>query len=157
MLNARLTTLAQELWGQVLRAGDVAVDATAGNGHDTAFLAAAVGPTGTVHAFDVQQPALDATRRLLGERLAPGAAPALHCHLQSHAELLQHVAPGSARLVVFNLGALGSWRCCCVLLLCAAACCGLVPPAVAGLLGAAAAVGWCWELPLPALLGRLSL
>lgn len=39
---------------QVLRPGDVAVDATAGNGHDTLFLAQAVGPSGTVYAIDVQ-------------------------------------------------------------------------------------------------------
>jgi predicted methyltransferase len=39
---------------QVLRPGDTVVDATAGNGQDTLFLAEAVGPTGTVYALDVQ-------------------------------------------------------------------------------------------------------
>ena len=53
-------------------AGDVTVDATAGNGHDTLFLANRVGPEGHVFAFDVQPEALDVTRRLLEEnRIAP--------------------------------------------------------------------------------------
>ena len=40
--------------GQVLRPGDMAVDATAGNGADTLALARMVGPRGVVHAIDVQ-------------------------------------------------------------------------------------------------------
>lgn len=105
MAHGRLTTVAQSLWGQVLRPGDTAVDATCGNGHDTAFLAAAVGPGGTVHAFDVQQAAIGAARQRLASSVAAAAIPALHFHLQSHADMRRHVADGSARLVVFNLGA----------------------------------------------------
>ena len=36
-----------------LKEGDVAVDFTMGNGHDTAFLSKTVGPTGRVYAFDI--------------------------------------------------------------------------------------------------------
>ncbi len=39
---------------QVVQAGDTVVDATAGNGHDTLFLAKLVGPSGAVYAIDVQ-------------------------------------------------------------------------------------------------------
>lgn len=45
---------AQELWEHLCRPGDTVVDATCGNGHDTLCLARAVGPSGTVFAFDVQ-------------------------------------------------------------------------------------------------------
>lgn len=94
----------------------------AGNGHDTLFLARAVGPAGAVFAFDVQAPALEATRHALDAGLPLGAAPSLHLLHESHAALGQHVAPGSARLVAFNLGFLpggdkelvtqvGSWWC----------------------------------------------
>jgi hypothetical protein len=38
----------------VLQPGDVAVDATCGNGHDSLFMAQAIGPTGELHAVDVQ-------------------------------------------------------------------------------------------------------
>lgn len=50
--------------------GDIAVDATAGNGHDTLYLANLVGDDGYVYAFDVQKEAVDATlHRLLDNSL----------------------------------------------------------------------------------------
>jgi len=45
--------------------GSLVIDATAGNGHDTLFLAKLVGPTGLVLAFDIQQEALEKTRAAL--------------------------------------------------------------------------------------------
>ncbi len=57
----RLTQLAQDLVRARLSAGMVAVDATAGNGHDTLFLAKSVGPTGIVYAIDIQSAAIEAT------------------------------------------------------------------------------------------------
>lgn len=39
---------------QVLQPGDVAVDATCGNGHDSLFMAQCIGPTGQLHAVDLQ-------------------------------------------------------------------------------------------------------
>ncbi|PNH03525.1 putative rRNA methylase ytqB, partial [Tetrabaena socialis] len=54
LAGPRLTTITQAVWSQVLRPGDTAVDATCGNGHDTLFLARAVGPGGHVFAFDIQ-------------------------------------------------------------------------------------------------------
>ena len=45
--------------------GSLAVDATAGNGNDTLFLAGLVGPAGLVLAFDIQPEALEKTRAAL--------------------------------------------------------------------------------------------
>ena len=45
--------------------GSLAVDATAGNGNDTLFLARLVGPAGLVLAFDIQPEALAKTRAAL--------------------------------------------------------------------------------------------
>ena len=56
---------AQELVQTVVSAGDVVVDATCGNGHDTVFLAALVGTAGQVYAFDIQPQALAATKKKL--------------------------------------------------------------------------------------------
>lgn len=56
---------------QHLRAGEVAVDFTMGNGNDTLFLSKAVGEEGRVYAFDIQQAALESTRRLLCSEGAP--------------------------------------------------------------------------------------
>lgn len=46
---------------EVLKPGDLALDLTAGTGSDTLFLARAVGATGRVVAFDIQEQALAAT------------------------------------------------------------------------------------------------
>lgn len=50
-----------------LNEGQIAIDATMGNGHDTLFLANLVGKTGCVHAFDIQNIAIERTNALLTE------------------------------------------------------------------------------------------
>ena len=40
---------------KVVEPGDFVIDATMGNGHDTAFLAELVGPSGEVFAFDIKR------------------------------------------------------------------------------------------------------
>ncbi|MFO0824726.1 MAG: class I SAM-dependent methyltransferase [Gemmataceae bacterium] len=57
----RLTELAHDAVRAVLRPGDIAIDATCGNGHDTRFLAEIVGPDGRVWAFDTQTQAIERT------------------------------------------------------------------------------------------------
>ncbi len=52
--GGKLTAVAQTYWQSVVRAGDCVVDATAGNGHDSLFLARLVGPAGLLYSFDVQ-------------------------------------------------------------------------------------------------------
>ena len=54
-----------------LTEGDVAVDFTMGNGNDTLFLSRAVGESGRVYAFDIQEEALDSTRAHLEANGAP--------------------------------------------------------------------------------------
>ncbi len=57
----RLTDQAHELIAAVLQSGETAIDATAGNGHDSLFLCQKVGLEGSVYALDIQQRALDQT------------------------------------------------------------------------------------------------
>jgi ubiquinone/menaquinone biosynthesis C-methylase UbiE len=97
----RPTTLAQEILRPLIAPGDVVIDATAGNGHDTLFLAEAVGPDGRVLAFDVQEAALDASRVLLTEAELAGRVA---FHQESHAGMESHAAAGSVAVVMFNLG-----------------------------------------------------
>ena len=105
MRQARVTSFAQELWQQVVQPGDCVVDATCGRGHDTAWLAKAVGPNGMVHAFDIQPAAIEATQQLVASSLPHGApGPAVYYHQASHVEMLQRVGSGCARLISFNLG-----------------------------------------------------
>ena len=54
-----------------LKEGDIAVDFTMGNGHDTEFLSKTVGESGHVYAFDVQQMALESTAKNLKESGCP--------------------------------------------------------------------------------------
>ena len=63
----RLTEMAHSLVSLWLRPGDLAIDATAGNGHDTALMARLVGPTGSVLALDIQPEGLENTRLKLLE------------------------------------------------------------------------------------------
>lgn len=94
--------------GPRLRPGDIVVDATAGNGHDTHFLADAVLPHGAVYAFDVQEAAVASTRQALatrhGAHLASGAIQLFHA---GHEELASRLPPehrGHLRAIMFNLG-----------------------------------------------------
>ena len=54
-----------------LHEGDIAVDFTMGNGHDTAFLSHTVGRTGSVTAFDIQPLALVNTEITLRKEGCP--------------------------------------------------------------------------------------
>ncbi len=98
-----LTELAHTLVQAVLQPGDIAIDATAGNGHDTQFLAECVGPTGTVYSFDIQLAALAVTSM----RLAAASLNNVILFQRSHAEMpsaLRDVRPGTVTAVMLNLG-----------------------------------------------------
>ncbi|MDE5602130.1 MAG: class I SAM-dependent methyltransferase [Clostridia bacterium] len=79
--------------------GAVCIDATAGRGYDTAFLCELVGDSGRVIAFDIQQEAIDSTRKLLHER-----GLSAEVILSSHANMAEYAAPESVDCIVFNLG-----------------------------------------------------
>ena len=96
---------AQLLLKDRLQGGDIAIDATAGNGHDTLFLALTVGPSGHVHAFDVQEAAIQHTRqRLIDAGIDPSVYTLFHA---GHETMKTHVpagAHGSVQAIMFNLG-----------------------------------------------------
>ena len=75
------------------------IDATCGNGGDTAFLCRLVGEGGRVLGFDIQPEAIASTRAHLAQK---GFTAELHC--DSHANLLQYVQPGTVDAVMFNFG-----------------------------------------------------
>jgi ubiquinone/menaquinone biosynthesis C-methylase UbiE len=99
MVPPRPTSLVQEILRPLIRVGDLVIDATAGNGHDTLFLAGCVGETGRVLAFDVQQAALESAALRVGP-----LASRVEFFLESHAEMATHAAPASVAVVMFNLG-----------------------------------------------------
>lgn len=99
-----LTGQAHEAVESVLSEGDWALDATAGNGHDTLFLARCVGPSGKVWAFDVQARALGNTRqRLLDAAVADRVSLVAASHAEMQAQIPDQ-AEGRLGAVMFNLG-----------------------------------------------------
>ena len=98
-----LTEIAQTLVRSTLKPGDIAIDATVGNGFDTQFLAESVGPTGTVYGFDIQLAAVQAT----SSRLADACLNNVHLLERDHAEM-QSAIPrefhGRVSAIMWNLG-----------------------------------------------------
>lgn len=96
----RVIQYAQTLLKMSVSEGDIAVDATAGNGYDTLFLANLVGDDGYVYAFDVQKEAVDATlHRLLDNALEHRAIVLKDGH--ENVEKYVHKPVAAA---IFNLG-----------------------------------------------------
>ena len=96
----RLLDLQKQLILTHLREGDVAVDFTMGNGHDTEFLSETVGEKGHVYAFDVQAAAVESTRKNLQ---AAGCAENYTLIHDSHHKVKDYVK-GEIRAGMFNLG-----------------------------------------------------
>ena len=84
-----------------VREGDICIDATAGRGNDTLFMAQLVGESGHVTAFDIQQDAVDSTKKLLEENGVSHRADVL---LKSHSEMDALFDEGSVSCITFNFG-----------------------------------------------------
>jgi predicted methyltransferase len=97
----RLTERAHDLIRPVLGAGEIAIDATVGNGHDTLFLAGCVGVSGRVFGFDVQASALArAAERVAGSR----QVTLVHTGHERMAEHIPVACRGRVAAIMFNLG-----------------------------------------------------
>jgi hypothetical protein len=102
----RATRTAQEQIAKVLRPGDRAIDATAGRGHDTVWLAERVGPAGRILAIDIQSRAIRETGlRLRKAGLASGVSLITDDHAALE-ELVPPDWPGQVAAILFNLGPL---------------------------------------------------
>ncbi len=85
---------------KLLYPGAVAIDATMGNGEDAAFLCEAVGADGKVYAFDVQDDAIEETRRRL-EKV--GLLDRVVLIKDGHENIREYVKE-AVDVAVFNLG-----------------------------------------------------
>ena len=92
--------MSHDFLAQVLDDGSIAVDATMGNGNDTAFLA---GLAKKVYAFDVQEQALEKTSQRLSDLGIDNAELILDGH-----ENLDRYVTEPIRAAIFNLGYLPS-------------------------------------------------
>lgn len=98
------TQRAHELIRQVLRPGDIAIDATVGNGYDTLFLAQCVGHEGQVYGFDIQQQALDSAWQQLRQAHLENVVSLFHAGHELIPLLVPEQHAGKIKAIMFNLG-----------------------------------------------------
>lgn len=91
----------KEVLKQYIQPGDTVIDATAGNGHDTVFLAQLVGKTGHVVSFDIQRQAIEETQKKL---LLTGLLPRVTLHQTGHENIEKTLGKITIQAAVFNLG-----------------------------------------------------
>jgi len=100
----RLVELAHLKIKDLVKPGDLCIDATSGNGYDTLFLAKLVAPHGKVISFDIQKLATENTIKRLADH---GLEGVVSCKTESHTEISNFVSKceyGSIRAIMFNLG-----------------------------------------------------
>lgn len=100
----QITSWCQNQIRQHVKKGDICIDATAGNGHDTLLLCQLAGETGKVYAFDVQEMAISNTKNRLSEHNMQA-----DCILDGHQNMKDYVKEvGEVSCIVFNFGYLPS-------------------------------------------------
>ena len=92
--------IAADCLRRFLMPGDRVIDATMGNGHDTQILCELVGDSGHVFAFDIQEQAVERTRKRLLEAGLLSRAALYCCGHQHMAEMISQ----PVHAIVFNLG-----------------------------------------------------
>lgn len=101
----RMVDLARAMVAGVLVPGDVAIDATVGNGRDTLWLARLVGPSGRVLGLDIQHEALRGARNLLATSGVEDRVLLVECGHERLDALLPERGPmARPKVVMFNLG-----------------------------------------------------
>lgn len=92
--------ISKEICKEKIKCGDKVIDATMGNGNDTAFLCQLVGPKGKVYAFDIQEEAIVNTKQRLLNLKLEDRAELIH---DGHENIDQYIKEDVA-LIIYNLG-----------------------------------------------------
>ncbi|KAH6777150.1 S-adenosyl-L-methionine-dependent methyltransferases superfamily protein [Perilla frutescens var. hirtella] len=104
----KATEVAHAVWKNVVRKGDLVVDATCGNGYDTLAMLRLIADDsrkGRVFAMDLQKDALESTSSLLDRSLTADERGLVELYAMCHTKMEDLVPKGAAvRLVAFNLG-----------------------------------------------------
>lgn len=101
--------LAKKYWQKLVLPGDLVIDATCGNGHDTLFLAQLAlkegcEKPGAIIAMDMQRSAIESTRQHLALHLPQALLASVLLLQQCHSAFPAEVSSASAKLIVYNLG-----------------------------------------------------
>ncbi len=100
MIAANAVQMARQLLADNLPGARCVVDATAGNGRDTLFLAEKTAPQAAIWAFDIQTSALANTAKLLAEH---GLAAKVRLVSECHSRIQRHIRE-PVDIVMYNLG-----------------------------------------------------
>lgn len=101
MNTYQITEWTARMIRETVKPGDLCVDATMGNGYDTALLSTLAGGSGRVIAFDIQNTALVHTKKRLLKNGCPDNVTLL---LESHANMASYIEPGTVSCMTFNFG-----------------------------------------------------
>lgn len=95
-------SFSHEMIKSMVNQGDLVIDATVGNGHDTLFLSNLVGESGQVYGFDIQKQAIESTKKRLMENNALAEIELIHA---GHEMMAAHIPEEKkASAIMFNLG-----------------------------------------------------
>ena len=96
---------AHAYWRQLLKPGNLVIDATCGNGHDTLVLTAICATSGgKVIAIATQEAAIKNTRERINGNIPEPLQKNVDYYRQCHSTFPAHIAANSAALIVYNLG-----------------------------------------------------
>ena len=101
MKNSQITHWCHEIIRSQAKSRGIYIDATMGKGYDTAFLCELAGDEGKVYAFDIQEKALELTKKRLEEQKMAERASLI---LDGHEHMEQYVEPESVDVICFNFG-----------------------------------------------------
>ncbi|WAA10065.1 tRNA (mnm(5)s(2)U34)-methyltransferase [Fervidibacillus albus] len=104
MVIKNILPFSHTLLEEAIQPGDVVIDATAGNGNDTLFLAKRVGKTGKVFAFDIQNAAIKRTEQRLKDEKAFEQTTLFLCGHERMKQQIPEQYHGKIAAGIFNLG-----------------------------------------------------
>lgn len=104
MFISHTVSFVKALMSHAVCPGDIVVDATVGNGHDTLFLSGLVGAQGRVFGFDIQQDALENARCRLEDGGAHENVTLIHDGHEHMTGPIPEEMSGNVAAVMFNLG-----------------------------------------------------
>lgn len=96
-----ITQYCHERIKQMIKNPLLCIDATAGTGKDTAFLATLVGERGRVISMDIQEMAVEQTKKRLAKEQLSDRVEVV---LDSHSHMDRYAKEESVSLIMFNLG-----------------------------------------------------
>ncbi|EUJ37331.1 class I SAM-dependent methyltransferase [Brochothrix campestris] len=105
MILKNALSFSHYLLQQKVQPGNAVIDATIGNGHDTLFLAQLIGQKGHLIGCDIQEAAVEATRKRLAD--ANISLASLTLSANGHEQITQLVDPqlyAKLTAAIFNLG-----------------------------------------------------